>query len=59
MVISKIKYDFFYLDFLLFQTKKLLLHDRRDEKEKAQKHTLNKLKKFPRLKSFIAVFRPT
>ena len=34
MVISKIKYEFFYLDLLLFQTEKLLLFGWRDEKEK-------------------------
>ena len=34
MVISKIKYEFFYLDLLLFQTEKLLLFGWRDAKEK-------------------------
>ena len=33
MVISKIEYEFFYLSFLLFKVKNLLLHGWRDEKK--------------------------
>ena len=75
IVISKIKYKYFYLDFLLFYfiilgfyiilyyfiiLKNVLLHVWRCEKKNTVTlnwfHVLNMFKKFPRLKSFTAVF---